>query len=78
MRGPDGWGQNRTRQPSWAGGTDVCQLRVSVQAPFRLFISAGLKSLYLQEILETGNNYENIPRPHGSSIILKMEKDSLL
>lgn len=59
-------------------GTDVCQLCVSVQALFSLFISVGLRSLYLQEILETGNNYENIPRPHGSSIILEMEKDGLL
>lgn len=76
MRGPEG--QNRARQPSWAGATDVCQLCVNVQALFSLFISVGLRSLYLQEILETGNNYENIPRSHGSSIILKMEKDDLL
>lgn len=43
-----------------------------------LFTSVGLRRLYLQDILETGNNYENILRPHGSSIILKMEKDGLL
>lgn len=47
---------------------------VGVLALFSLFTLVGLRRLYLQEILETGNNYENILRPQGSSIILKMEK----
>lgn len=50
---------------------------VSVLALFSLSTLLGLRGLYLQEILETGNNYENILRSQGSSIILKMEKDGL-
>lgn len=45
--------------PKWrraAEGTGGRQLCASVQAPLSLFVSVELRRLYLQEILETGNN----------------------
>lgn len=69
VRAPEG--QHGIRQQSWAEETGRCQL----WALLSLFVLVELRRLYLQEILETlENNYENIPRAHGSLMIWRWKK----